>query len=204
MLHALAKTLQSDRVEVKTVDNGSDAIEAIRRCFYSLCFLDLCLPDMHGIDAIMKIKSLSPDTKILAMSASNVDYYYRELIDKFAHMFIPKPFELAYVNALAQQLMEKNGGIKPACERRRIPRIMYSKAITFRINSLDENKMLERDAHIVDISKIGMGINTNYPVILGCILRFDVFKDGSSYTAGIVKNSVLLNNYQYRAGIEFV
>ncbi|MBF0560047.1 MAG: response regulator [Nitrospirae bacterium] len=218
--YSLAKILQDSKTEVNTVNNGADAIEACRSSFYDLCFLDLALPDMIGIDLMMEIKKLSHETIILAMSASHINYYYRELIDKSAHMFIPKPFELTYIKALAQQLLEKgpnpsgsrvdasssSAGHKsnPISERRFIDRIPYSKEITFNVNCLENIKALEQNAHIVDISKAGMGIHTACPVESGCVIRFDVLNDGANYVAGIVKNSMLIDDNTYRCGIEFV
>lgn len=112
ILYALARTLRNDGMEVKTVNNGSAAIEEIQHCFYHLCFLDLCLPDISGIDVMMKIKELSPESKILVMSASCIDDSVKELIEKNAYLFIPKPFELMYVKAIVHQIME-SGTIFP-------------------------------------------------------------------------------------------
>ena len=216
ILYSLAKTLQSDGVEVKTVNNGSDAIEESRRCFYNLSFLDMCLPDMHGVDVMMKIKELSPGSKILAMSSSCIDDRFKELIEKNAYLFIPKPFELMHVKAIAHQIMESGTafphsaayattyGRTLADERRRIERTAYSKAITYKVSCLDNVEILDQSGHIVDISKAGMGIHTDYPVRPGSVIRFDMVKDWGDYKTGIVRNTVLLNKNMYRAGIELL
>jgi len=42
--------------DIKTVENGAMAIEEVGSCFYDICFLDLNLPDMHGLDVMEKIQ----------------------------------------------------------------------------------------------------------------------------------------------------
>jgi len=117
ILYALARTLQNDGMEVTTVNNGSAALEEIRHCFYHLCFLDLCLPDISGIDVMMKIKELSPESKILIMSASCIDESVKKLIEENACLFIPKPFELTHVRAIVHQLMENRVPLNPTPTR---------------------------------------------------------------------------------------
>jgi len=216
ILYSLAKTLQNDGMKVKTFSNGSDAIAESSRCFYNLSFLDLCLPDMHGVDVMMKIKELSPETKILVMSASCLDDRLKEQIAKNAYLFIPKPFELMHVKAIAHQIVESGTafphsagyaasfGKTPATDSRGIERTAYSKAIMYKVNCLDDVEILNQNGHIVDISEAGMSIHTDYPVKPGSVVRFDAVKEGIDYNTGIVRNTVLINNNIYRAGIEFV
>ncbi len=212
ILYSLAKTLQGDGVEVITFNNGSDAIEASRRSFYNPCLVDLCLPDMDGIDVMMKIRQQSPESKIVILSASCVKDSVKEIIDKNAYLFIPKPFELGYVKAIVRKILKDQitpphsaaWWVKPADERRGIERNLFQKKIMYRINCLEDKDLPHMDAQIVDISEAGMGIVTSYPVKPGCVIRFDVIKDGINYTAGVVTHTNLVDNNLYRAGIEFV
>ncbi len=212
ILYSLAKTLQGDGVEVKAFSNGSDAIEASRRCFYNPCLVDLCLPDMNGIDVMMKIRQLSPESKILILSALCLKDTDKEIIDKNAYLFIPKPFELGHVKAVVRKILKEQitspcsaqWWEKASYERRCIERILFPEKIMYRINCLDDLGVASIDAQIVDISEAGMGIVTGHPVKPGCVIRFDVLKDGINYTAGIVTHTNLVENNLYRAGVEFV
>ena len=212
ILYSLAKTLQGDGVEVMTVNNGSDAIEASRRSFYNPCLIDLCLPDMDGIDVMMKIRKLSPESKILILSALCLKDTVKDLIKENAYLFIPKPFELSYVKAIVRKILNEEttprhsaAGVEThADERRRIDRSLFPRKIQYSINCLDKLDLPHMDAQIVDISEAGMGIVTSYPVKPGCVIRFDMIKDGINYRAGIVTNTSLVENNLYKAGIEFV
>jgi len=103
--YSLAITLQDDGMEVKTVSNGLTAIEESRRCFFNLCIIDLGLPDIHGVDVMMKIKELSPESKILVMTASCIDNRSKKLIEENADLFVAKPFELTHIKAIVDKLL---------------------------------------------------------------------------------------------------
>jgi len=212
ILYSLTKTFQGDGLEVKAVNNGSDAIEASRRSFYNPCLVDMCLPDMDGIDVMMKIRELSPESKILILSASCIKDTVKEIINQNAYLFIPKPFELSYVTAIVRKILQEQitphpsaaWWETPADERRRIKRNPFTGKLKYRINCLDNLDLTFIDAQIVDISEAGMGIVTSYPLKHGCVIRFELIKDEINYTAGVVTNTNLVYTNQYRAGIEFV
>jgi len=162
---------------------------------------------------MMKIRQLSPESKILILSALCVKDTVKEIIDKNAYLFIPKPFELSHVKAIVRKILKEQitprryssaWWEKPADERRSIERNLFPEKIMYRINCLDDPDLPHIDAQIVDISEAGMGIVTSYPVKPGCVIRFDVLKDGIIYTAGVVTHINLVDNKLYRAGIEFV
>lgn len=128
-------------------------------------------------------------------------------------IFSPRdPFELKYLKAIISHEIVESGSVlpdsadaatlgrTPADERRRIERTAYSKAIVYCIGNVET---LNQKGHIVDISKAGMGIYTCYPLRPGSVIRFDAVKEGIDYKAGIVRNTILVDNNMYRAGIEF-
>jgi hypothetical protein len=170
---------------------------------------------MDGIDVMMEIRKLSPKSKILVMSSSCVNGTVKELIEKNAYSFIPKPFELAYLKAILRRAMKEED---TACghpddqakfktfanEQRRLERTPFSRQITYTINSLDKLDFPELEAHVVDISEIGMGMITGYPVKTGSVIRFDMMEDVVDYKAGVVANTCVVDNGLFRAGIEFV
>lgn len=213
-LYSLSMLLRGPGVEVTTVSNGSDAIKANQHCFYDLCLLDLCLPDMDGIDVMMEIRKLSMKSKIIVMSSSCVSDSVKELIEKNAYFFIPKPFELAYLKAILRRAMKEED--TAACgqaddrvktfgnEQRRLERTPFSRKISYTINSLDKLEFPELEAQVVDISEVGMGIITGYPVKTGSVIRFDMMQDVVDYKAGVVSNTCVVNHGLFRAGIEFV
>jgi two-component SAPR family response regulator len=59
ILQTMSKALRrvcNFRGEIKTVKSGEDAVEEISNCFYNICFLDIKLPDLNGLDVMNKDK----------------------------------------------------------------------------------------------------------------------------------------------------
>jgi two-component system, NtrC family, response regulator AtoC len=107
LLNGLGKALQTDSTDVTTVETGNSALQEIAASPYQLCFLDLFLPDVNGVDVLKKIKAISPKTKVIVMTAGVVTRSMQENIEKDAYMFITKPFDLLQVKMLARRILEE-------------------------------------------------------------------------------------------------
>jgi len=99
---SLARALE-DLAEVETADTGSNANARINACFYDICFLDICLPDINGLDIMREISRISPETKVVIMTAY-ADDRVRNKIGKEAYRFLEKPLDLSQVKAIVQHL----------------------------------------------------------------------------------------------------
>ena len=86
-------------------------------------------------------------------------------------------------------------------ERRRIKRINYHGLIDFSVSvhEFKELKRLNLNGTGIDINDAGIGIQVDYPLESGYVLRFN----GIGQKAGIVKWSMKFGN-TYRVGIKFV
>jgi two-component system response regulator AtoC len=107
-LNGLGKALQTDSTDVMTVETGHSALQEIAASPYELCFLDLFLPDASGVDVLKTIKEISPQTKVIVMTAGVVTRSMQESIEKDAYMFITKPFDLLQVKMLARLILEES------------------------------------------------------------------------------------------------
>jgi len=108
LLNGLGKALKTDSTDVTTVETGNSALQEIAASPYQLCFLDLFLPDVNGVDVLKKIKEMSPQTKVIVMTAGVVTRSMQESIEKDAYMFITKPFDLLQVKMLARRILEES------------------------------------------------------------------------------------------------
>lgn len=59
-----------------TAKDGLDALNKIKRETYDLVITDIVMPKIEGIELINNIQSISPTTKIIAMSGNNPYYLY--------------------------------------------------------------------------------------------------------------------------------
>jgi DNA-binding NtrC family response regulator len=62
---------------------------------------------MDGTDLLKKIRSISPETKVVMMTAGIITNAMKEHIEKNAYMFITKPFDLLQIKMLAQRIIEE-------------------------------------------------------------------------------------------------
>lgn len=107
LLQGLGKALETDRAEVKMVQTGEMALKEIVSSSYNLCFLDVFLPDMDGLEVMKRIKEMSPNTGVIIMTAGVVDEDMKKTIEKNAYMFITKPFDLLQVRMVAKRALEE-------------------------------------------------------------------------------------------------
>jgi len=110
LLMSLSRFLKK-KAAVKAVASAEEAIDEIVAQHYDLCFLDITLPGMTGLDALKIIKELSPITKVTIMTGNFLDEAMTRQIEETAYAFIEKPFELLHiqevVNRVATTLIEQ-------------------------------------------------------------------------------------------------
>lgn len=106
LLYGLEKALTTDATEVTVSETGEVALAKIASSSYDLCFLDIFLPDMNGVDMLHKVKELCPATRVIMMTSGTITDSMKECIEKNAYMFITKPFDLLQVKMMAQRALE--------------------------------------------------------------------------------------------------
>ena len=89
---------------VKTVPTAEEALDAIEEQHYDLCFLDITLPGMTGLDAMKIITELSPITKVAIMTGNLLDEAMKMHIEDTAYAFIEKPFSLSHIRGVTDKV----------------------------------------------------------------------------------------------------
>ncbi len=107
LMEGLGNALQGASADVKTVETGKSALQEIASWPYHLCFLDIFLPDIDGVEVLKRIKEISPETKVVMMTAGVITSKMQEDIENNAYMFIAKPFDLLQVKMLAKRVLEE-------------------------------------------------------------------------------------------------
>ncbi len=104
ILYAMSRALR-DIADIKTVATAEKAIHEMNSCFFDVCFLGVVLPGLNGIDAMKKIKEISPGTKVIIMTASCLDEEAMRSIKDGAYHFVAKPFDLAQIREVSKQAL---------------------------------------------------------------------------------------------------
>ena len=85
--------LEEEGYEVKAVENGKEAVDALLQFRPDLVLLDQQMPVMTGVEALEKIKSLNPNQIVIFITAFGSISLAVDAVKKGAYDFIEKPFD---------------------------------------------------------------------------------------------------------------
>lgn len=78
--------------EVRTANNGIEALQRLRETNYALLIIDLVMPEMNGRELFYSLKAMGLNVRTLIVSGYRVGDSVDELLAKGADGFIAKPF----------------------------------------------------------------------------------------------------------------
>lgn len=93
LLRAGLRALLAQDPDIEIVgeaDNGRDAIRAVGAMAPNLVLMDLSMPGMNGIEAMIDIKRRNPDIRILILTVHKTDEYVHESLRAGADGYILK------------------------------------------------------------------------------------------------------------------
>ena len=92
MREGIATVIRShpDMSLIAEASNGREAIEAFRKHRPDVTLMDLRLPDMSGIDALVAIHSEFPDARVMILTTFEGDVEMRRALDKGARSYLLK------------------------------------------------------------------------------------------------------------------
>ncbi|HEU4509706.1 MAG TPA: sigma-54 dependent transcriptional regulator [Pyrinomonadaceae bacterium] len=91
---------------VDSAKSGAEAKELLKGAPYDLVFTDVRLPDTSGIDLLTIIKSDTPETEVIVMTAHGSLDITIEAIKRGAFYYIEKPFTPHQVTALVERALQ--------------------------------------------------------------------------------------------------
>jgi len=98
-----------DYVEiVETAENGEEAVEMFAEAQPDIMTMDIMMPEMNGIEALSKIKSQSPETKIVMVTSVSQKEKMREAAKAGADGYVTKPFEAEDLTSELTDALDKN------------------------------------------------------------------------------------------------
>ena len=86
--------------------NGEEILELLRSCTPDLVTLDITMPVMDGLEALKKLKELSPQQKVIMVSAAGQKAKVIESLKYGASDFIQKPFDPDDIAAVLSKLFD--------------------------------------------------------------------------------------------------
>lgn len=108
----LAKKLSRDRdkFELTCVNSGREAIKVLNQVPFDLVITDVRMPEVSGLDLLVKIRNLYPNTKVVIMTAYGTSDVQKAATERGCFSYIEKPFEINDLHRLIlDALVEKKG-----------------------------------------------------------------------------------------------
>ena len=103
---ALEVALRLSGYEVVTAENGRAALDARQKFQFDLLLTDVYMPGISGLELVDEFRRLSPDTKIIVMTAQGSLEIAMQAIAQGAFDFIAKPFDIEEVIKLVRRATE--------------------------------------------------------------------------------------------------
>ena len=100
----LAGILEDEGHSVTVVEDGYQAIEAVKKTHFDVAFMDIKMPGINGVEAFNEFKKIDPGTVVIMMTAYSVDELVKKAVDEGAYTCIYKPFDVEGVIELVGKI----------------------------------------------------------------------------------------------------
>jgi len=107
MRESLVRALRRDGFTVVTAEDGTAALEALRRTHVDLLVADLRMPGLDGLELQRAAKLLAPETEIVVISGHGTVEEAVEAMKEGAYDFITKPFKRVQLEKTIRKAAEK-------------------------------------------------------------------------------------------------
>jgi DNA-binding response OmpR family regulator len=111
---SMAKSLSKDRdkYEVMIANNGREALGLLKKDKIDLVISDIRMPDINGLDLLVRIKMEHPQTKVIIMTAYGSSDVQKEANRRGSLYYIEKPFEISDIRKIIIDLIGKKKGFQ--------------------------------------------------------------------------------------------
>lgn len=111
---SMAKSLSKDRdkYEVIIANNGKEAINILKKNKVDLVISDIRMPDINGLDLLVKIRKEYPEIKVIIMTAYGSSDVQKEANRRGSIHYVEKPFEISDIRKIIVDLIGKKKGFE--------------------------------------------------------------------------------------------
>jgi DNA-binding NtrC family response regulator len=106
-------------VEVEICSQATQALSLLQERGYDLLLLDICMPDMDGLELLQRVKQLDPGLTVIMMTAYGSIEIAVQSIKQGAYDFISKPFEMPDLVRMLHKGLERSQLLKENLNLRR-------------------------------------------------------------------------------------
>lgn len=103
----LGGILEDEGHNVVTVEDGYQAIEAVKKAHFDAIFMDIKMPGINGVQTFREVKKIAPASAVIMMTAYSVEDLVKEALEEGAYAIIYKPFDIDKVISLIEKLLRQ-------------------------------------------------------------------------------------------------
>ncbi|HSX04808.1 MAG TPA: response regulator [Rhabdochlamydiaceae bacterium] len=113
LVEKIIKSSEAKEYRFETALDGAEAMQKIETFCPHLVYLDLLLPEMHGIEILKKIRTSSElkEIGVIIASSNPMVQNYQAALNEGANYFLEKPFEISFLFELFKRFF--NSKLKP-------------------------------------------------------------------------------------------
>lgn len=136
--------------DMKVIGEAADGLETVslvRKHFPDLVLLDLNMPRMNGIEAIKKIKEISPDIKVLILTIHDEEEYVYEVTKAGAEGYIQKDIRPEDLRKAIEEVM---------AGRKVFPTTLEKEIVKATSNDSKIEELSDREHQVLELLAQGM------------------------------------------------
>ncbi len=103
----LEETLKKEGYTVVSVGDGKEAVRRASETEFDLITMDIKMPGMSGLEALLEIKKLKPEVVVIMITAYGSEKIAIDAIQKGAYDYFTKPFDLDNLRIVIRRAIEK-------------------------------------------------------------------------------------------------
>jgi DNA-binding NtrC family response regulator len=104
----LMAILEDKGYDMEAVGTAREAIKRTEKKFYNVALIDIRLPDMEGIDLLMKIRDTTPKMRKIIITGYPTLQNAVDAVNRGADAYIMKPFDVGrMLSTISEQLRKQ-------------------------------------------------------------------------------------------------
>lgn len=103
----LGGILEDKGHNVVMVENGYQAIEAVKKTLFDLIFIDIKMPGINGVQTFREIKKIDRKAVVIMMTAYSVEDLLKEALEEGAYATVYKPFDVDKIIAIIEEVLHE-------------------------------------------------------------------------------------------------
>ena len=103
----LGGILEDKGHNVVMVENGYQAIEAVKKTLFDVIFIDIKMPGINGVQTFREIKKIDRKAVVIMMTAYSVEDLLKEALEEGAYATVYKPFDVDKIIAVIEEVLHE-------------------------------------------------------------------------------------------------